>query len=362
MKRMGRLFIFSTIMFVFLLGLFPSVTSAHDNDSIAFTDISIKGNVIKFVIQIDMYDIRVEATPENPDVGDKTSEAYDRFVKESHDPVEKYLLSNIELYADDLPLKGKLTQLSQVDKEDQNQPFAEAVLEYPVENSPQKFELDYNLVFERDSYHVNYVNVALGDLKANAVFVSELHELRIGQMSLPYTLEHFFLLGLKHVLTLFESIILIALLIIGRKSVKQLAAALFVFLGIYSLTLILAGLQLLNLPDHFIHSIIALSIFIVSLYTLLSKKKNLYLWLAGGFGFFYGFGYAEGLAGLKSDGGHKIYSVLAYTVGIGAAVSIIALILYLVLHFVLKVKNLFSWILKTLLLFGIVWFIVRAFF
>ncbi|NBD25693.1 HupE/UreJ family protein [Paenibacillus glycinis] len=359
---MGRLIGCTAIVFCFAIGLFPKATSAHDNVSIAFTDISMDGHAIKMVLQINMYDIRVEATPEAPDVGDLTPEAYNRFVTELQDPVEKYLLANIQLYADDLPLKGKMTRLSQVEVKDQNQPFAEAVLEFPVVNTPRKFEMAYNLVFQRDPYHVNYVNAALGDLKANAVFVAELHEMKIGEMSLPYTLGHFALLGLKQMLIMFEAIILIALLIIGRTSFKQLAIALFVFLGMVAVTLALASMRAVDLPSQFTHFMVALSVVVVSLYTLLGKKKNLYPWMAGGFGFFYGAGYVEGLAGLEPDGGNNAYPVLAYMTGIGVALILVAGLLYLLLQFALKAKSAIPRISKVIVPVAILWLLVKLFF
>ncbi|SFJ83534.1 hypothetical protein SAMN02799624_06202 [Paenibacillus sp. UNC496MF] len=42
---------------------------------------------------------------------------------------------------------------------------------------------------------------------------------------------------------------------------------------------------------------------------------------------FYGAGYAEGLAGLKADGGTSIVPVLAYMAEIGVALAIIAALL-----------------------------------
>ncbi|MBO7745051.1 HupE/UreJ family protein [Paenibacillus sp. MWE-103] len=360
-SRRGRLIGLTALFLLFLLGLFPRVTSAHDNVSIAFTDISMKGHAIQVILQMDMYDIRVEATPEEPDVGDLTPEAYARFVNELQAPVEKYLLANLQLYADDLPLKGKLTRLSQVEIKDQNQPFAEAVLEFPVANTPHKFEMDYDMVFQRDPYHVNYVNAALGELKANAVFVAESHEMRIGDMSAPYTLEHFSLLGLKQALSLFEAILFIALLIIGRRSFKQLAIALAVFWGAYTLTFVLAGLRPLDLSGAFLPFMLAFSVVIVALYTLRGKQKTLYPWLAGGFGLFYGAGYAEGLAGLKADGGTNIVPVLAYMAGIGVALAVIAALLYLLLQYAWKAKSFVPRMSKVILPFAIVWLVVKLF-
>lgn len=355
-----RLLVLSFVFFGLILGLWPSTSSAHGEPSLAFSTISLEDGVIKYVLQLDLSDFQTDTGIEDSAIGEQTPGALDRSQKKSYATVEEYFLSNIQLYADGLPLKGKLTQLRKVEVEGENQPFAEAVLEYPNINAPQEFYLDYNLVFGRDGWHVNYVNVAIGDLKKEAVLVSDLRELRIGQMSLPYSLIHFFLLGLMHSFTGFISILFIISFILGCRSMKQFISILSVFFGLQALTFILASLQLVTLPDKFVHSIIAISIILTSLYTLFSKQKKFYFWLAGGTGFFSGFGFTEGLAGLRSEGGNVMAPLLAHMAGTILVVALIAIILYVILRYAMKVKNLNTWVLRGVLLFGAIWFIWKA--
>ncbi|RKP46289.1 HupE/UreJ family protein [Cohnella endophytica] len=355
-----RLLVLSFVFCGLTLGLWPSTSSAHGEASLAYSTISYEDSVIKYVLQIDLYDLQRVADIEDADIDEQAPEA-ERFNKKSFVSVEQNLLSNIHLFADGLPLKGKLTRLSQVKVEGETQPFAEAILEYPVYNKPQDFYLGYDLVFDYDGWHINYVNVAIGELMKEAVFVADLHELQVGQMTLHYTLMHFFLLGLIHSFTGFESILVIVSFIIGCRSVKQFVAVLSVFLGFHALTFILASSQQLTLPNNFVNSIVASSIIMTSLYTLFSKQKKFYLWLAGGSGLFAGFGFAKNLAGMKMDSGHPLYSVVSFNAGIDTALIGIAAVLYLV-HYLVKANISVPWILKLLTVFGIVWFIIKALF
>lgn len=124
--------------------LWAPLTFAHDGASLAYSDVSMKDGVITYKLQLDMYDMRAGATQNDPNRQFTTPEVFNQFVRNSQDEVETYLLSQIKLYADNLQLDGKLTQLTYLEKD--NQPFAEAILEYPVRSNPQHVKLDYDLV------------------------------------------------------------------------------------------------------------------------------------------------------------------------------------------------------------------------
>ncbi|QGQ99270.1 HupE/UreJ family protein [Paenibacillus psychroresistens] len=342
-----------------LFGLWAPATFAHGGDSLAYSDISVKDGVIKYNLQIDMYDLRAGATPDDPNRGDTTSEAMKEFVGNSHAKVEAYLLSQIKLYADNLLLEGKLTQLKYLDRD--NQPFAEVILEYPAGNIPQHFVLDYNLVFDMDVYHVNYVTLTLGDLKQNAVLVNELRELQVGQMNFQHAVQNFSLLGFKSILLSYASILFLLGLLIGIKSLKQIFVVIGSFAFAHSLSLILASLQILTLPVKFVESAIALSILYIALNNLFNKHKELNLWLIGCFSLFHGFGFAEIISGMNHKGGYFAPSLIAFNLGIEVGLVLIVLILYPIIHYIRKIKQAIPAILMILALLGFISFIARAY-
>ncbi|BFT74386.1 HupE/UreJ family protein [Paenibacillus sp. P36] len=350
-KKWVGFFALSFVLFI----LWVPLTYAHDGDSLAYSDISMKGGVITYKLQLDMYDMRAGATQNDPNRQFTTPEVLNRFVTNSQKEVETYLLSQIKLYADNLLLDGKLTQLTYFEKD--NQPFAEVILEYPVKTNPQHFKLNYDLVFDMDEWHVNYVTLALGEFKHNAVLVKDLREVQVGQLSFGHAIRTFFQLGAESLLLGFEHLLFLLGLLISVKSRKQLLVFVGIFAAAQSLTLILASLSIPMLPNKFVESGLALSILYIALNLLLNKNKEQNLWLVSCFSLIHGFGFAEVLRKMSSNGQHVASSLIAYSTGIIISLAIIVLILYPLMSAIRKIKWATPTILILLSLLGLIGFI-----
>jgi hypothetical protein len=350
-KKWFALFALSFVLFI----LWVPLTFAHDGDSVAYSDISMKDGVITYKLQLDMYDMRAGATQDDPNRQFTTPEVLHQFVVNSQEEVEAYLLSQIKLYGDNLQLDGKLTKLTYFDKD--NQPFAEAILEYPVKSSPQHFKLDYDLVFDMDEWHVNYVTLALGEFKHNAVLVKDLREVQVGHLSFGHAIIEFFQLGYESLLLGFEHLLFLLGLLIGVKSRKQLLVFAGIFAAAQPLTLILASLPIPTFPDKFVDSGIALSMLYVALNMLFNKNKEQNLWLISCFSLIHGFGFAEVLRRMSSDGPHIAFSLIAYSAGIILSLALIVLILYPLISAIRRIKWAIPAILIVLALLGLIAFI-----
>lgn len=344
---------FALSFLLFMVGV--PLTFAHDGDSVAYSDISLKDGVITYKLQLDMYDMRAGATQDDPNRQFTTPEVLNQFVTNSKTEAEAYLLSHIKLYGDNLQLDGKLTQLTFFDKD--NQPFAEAILEYPVKTNPQQVKLAYDLVFDMDEWHVSYVTLALGELKHNAVLVKDLREVQVGQLSLGHAIATFFQRGYESLLLSLEPILFVLGLLIGVKSRKQLLVGIGIFAAAQLLTLIWASLSIPAPPVRFVDSGIALSILYVSLNTLFNKNKEQNLWLISCFSLIHGFGFAEVLCRMSSAGEHIAFSLIAYSAGIFISLALIVLILYPLISAIRRIKWAIPVILTGLSLLGLIAFI-----
>ncbi|QWU17060.1 HupE / UreJ protein [Paenibacillus sophorae] len=351
---------FSMLGFIFALG--APVSLAHGNNSLAYSDISAGDGFIKYVLQIDMYDLRAAATPNDPDIGLSTPEVLERFATGSRTEVEQYLLSHTSLYADSLPLEGKLTDLRIIQKENEPQPFAEAVITYPVDRVPKSFFLHYDLVFDSDQWHINYVTVTLGDLKKEAVIVNELKDIQVGGTSLNDTASHFVQLGIGRLLKGIESLLFIMLLLTGCRSLKQSLAATAVFAAAISLSLALTALGITEMPASFTVSILPLSLICAALILLLNLSSfKLLITLAGLFGLMHGFGFAVTLYGLRADDGYFAASWTAFIVGIGAGLVIAAAVWYTAILLLRKIGRSVPALQAAAGLFGLIVFIIKAY-
>ncbi|KAI7258032.1 hypothetical protein KC345_g10639, partial [Hortaea werneckii] len=310
---------------------------AHGNVSVAYSEITLEDGVIKYVLQLDMYDMMAEINPDDPDTGATTAAVLGRFISQHRTEINERLLTQITLYADHLPLKGKVTGLRYTEKENEVQPFAEAVLEYPVRRTPRQFAMDYRLVFDRDQWHVNYVDLNLDTLQKQAVLIAQIPAVEAGKMDLPDIFKQFILLGLEKSSANYVSVLLVLLLLTGTRTLRQSFKAAAAFAAGQSLTLILSGLQLLSLPERIISPLMALSLVYMAVHVFLYRdsRRTLFL-IAAGLGLLHGCGYAGALTGLKPDAGYFVSSVLAFYTGTEFVLILIVLILALAAAYLRK--------------------------
>ncbi|MFD1773441.1 HupE/UreJ family protein [Paenibacillus rhizophilus] len=360
-KWSRRLAVFFS-MLGFMLASGAPVSLAHGNNSLAYSDISAGDGFIKYVLQIDMYDLRAAAAPNDPDIGLSTPEVLERFVTGSKGDVEHYLLSHTSLYADSLPLTGKLTDLRVIQKENELQPFAEAVLTYPADRVPRSLLFHYDLVFDSDQWHINYVTVNLGDLKKEAVIVNELRDIHVGGASLNDTASHFVQLGIGRLFKGIESLLFIMLLLTGCRSLKQSLAAAAVFAGAISLSLTLAALNIADMPASFTASILPLSLICAALILLPNRSNFKFLiGLAGLFGLLHGFGFAEALYGLRAEDGYFAASWIAFIAGVEAGLVIAAAVWYAAILLLRSIGRSVPALQAAAGLFGLIVFLIKSF-
>ncbi|MFC3747162.1 HupE/UreJ family protein [Paenibacillus sp. GCM10012306] len=362
MKKWLRLVVLSFLICGVWLSTGIPVSLAHGNVSVAYSEITLEHNTIKYVLQLDMYDMMAEVNPDDPDLALTTEEVLNKFYSKHQTEVEHLLLTKIKLYGDSLPLIGKVTQFRYIEKENEVQPFAEAVIEYPIKRNPQQFTLDYNLVFDRDQWHVNYVNLNLGELKKEAVLIAQITELQVGEMKLPSILQYFSLLGIDQFFRSYESILVLAILILGFQNNNQTLRTLAIFAITQSITLLLSGLHVIALPDRLLNALIPLSVVFLALSIYYNRAMKQLPWIAGGLGIIHGFWYAKQLIGLREDGGHFALSVTAFYAGLEATVVLISLSLLIIINCFRKVKYATPLILSAAACVGLISFTIKVFF
>jgi hydrogenase/urease accessory protein HupE len=343
-----------------LFGFTVPVTFAHADDSEAYSDISEKNGTITYVLRMNMDQLRIVITPNDPEISNRSPEVINRFLQDSKTDVESYLLSNIKLYADGLPLDGTLTRLQATKVK--NTPYAEAELEYPIKQKPEQFILSYNLFFDDlDQWHTNYVWLDFNGKKQTPVFTYDSREISLGELSYFHTIKQFLGLGIEHLITGYDHILFLTALLIGATSIKQILKVVTAFTAAHTVTLILAGLHIVTLPERFVESAIALSIAYVALNNLLKRNTKHNVWLAFGFGLIHGFGFADILSEMKMDSGQFASSLLTFNFGIEIAQVLIVLFIYPVIQYIRRIKWTIPAISTTITLFGLVWYIERAF-
>ena len=191
---------------------------------------------------------------------------------------------------------------------------------YSLATQPATLLIDARM-FPYDPQHQTFVNVyESGDLALQAILdaqktsVEYFSGTRQGVLAVirrfvPSGIEHI-LIGPDHLL------FLVGLLLLGG-TLRQLALVVTAFTVAHSITLSLAALAVLNPPARLIEPAIALSIVYVGADNLMVRGgRDMRAWIAFGFGFIHGFGFANVLREMDLPRLALGWSLFAFNLGV----------------------------------------------
>jgi hypothetical protein len=200
-------------------------------------------------------------------------------------------------------------------------------------------------------------------------FTPETRETRVtldGGAGGRHGLGSFVLLGIEHILTGWDHLLFLLGLLLRGGSWLALAKIITAFTLAHSITLALAALDLVVLPDRLVEAVIALSIAIVAAENLFLKPVVARRWLVSFcFGLVHGFGFSAALRelGLASSG--LLVSLFGFNAGVeigqGLVVAVALPVLVLLRRTRWERRMVWSSSLAILLV-GAVLFVERAFF
>lgn len=227
-------------------------------------------------------------------------------------------------------------------------------------------------MFPYDPQHQTFVNVYEDDalalqaiLDASKTSVEFFSGSRQGALAVvrkfvPAGIEHI-LIGPDHLL------FLIGLLLLGG-SLMQLAVVVSAFTVAHSITLSLAALNVLNPPARIIEPAIALSIIYVGADNLMVRDgRDVRAWIAFGFGFIHGFGFANVLREMDLPRAALGWSLFSFNVGVEIGQLVVVVIVATALAALRSRSEAASRRLAVagsvaVILAGTFWFIQRVFF
>ncbi|MGH7493434.1 MAG: DUF6702 family protein [bacterium] len=225
--------------------------------------------------------------------------------------------------------------------------------------------------------HNNLAKMVHGENVQQAIFTIDQPRERFvigGEMSLFAQLREFTYLGIEHIFLGYDHIMfLLGLIIIGGRLI-DLVKIVTSFTIAHSITLILAALQVVSLPARLIESGIALSIAYVAAenFLILSDRTEAtkasalkHRWiLTFCFGLVHGFGFANVLRDLGLPAKGLIGSLLAFNLGVEIGQIAIVGLLFPIILWSTRTKmqrQLIYAFSSIILIFGLSWFVERAF-
>lgn len=136
----------------------------------------------------------------------------------------------------------------------------------------------------------------------------------------------FFLLGIEHILTGYDHLLFLLALILRGGNLWSLLKIITAFTIAHSITLALAALNIVTLPERLVEAVIALSIAYVAAENLFLRRAVSHRWAVSFiFGLMHGFGFSNALRelGLPREG--LVWALLNFNLGVeaGQAIAIV---------------------------------------
>ncbi|WP_194291790.1 HupE/UreJ family protein [Rhizobium sp. ICMP 5592] len=154
----------------------------------------------------------------------------------------------------------------------------------------------------------------------------------------------YFLHGVHHILTGFDHLLFISALVLAATTLWDLVKVVSAFTVAHSITLALAALGLVHIPEAVVEPVIAASIVFVAIQNIFSPghaRGGSRLIVAFIFGLFHGLGFAGGLLEImyQMQAQTVILAIFGFSLGVEAANQLVLLPLFAALKFVPGVRS-----------------------
>jgi len=175
----------------------------------------------------------------------------------------------------------------------------------------------------------------------------------------------FVLLGIHHILSGYDHLLFVIGLLLPGGGLLSLAKIITAFTIAHSVTLSLAVLQVVTLPDRLIEAVIALSIAYVAAENILGKPAVSRRWLVSFcFGLVHGFGFSSALRELGLPAHGLLLSLLGFNVGVEVGQALVVALCLPLLFLIRRTRWAHPAVVTSsvaILVVGLVLFLERAF-
>lgn len=224
---------------------------------------------------------------------------------------------------------------------------ARFTLRYPLTGTLERFSIEQDMLSDapsdrtwRLSYVVTVRNASNPTLVASGLLTRErgfdyLSPARGRASTAPRDFTGYFLAGIRHILSGWDHLLFVSALVLATRRLSELIKVVLAFTTAHSVTLTLAALHLVHLPEALVEPLIALSIVAVSLENLLRPERGASrarLAVAFGFGLVHGLGFAGPLVDALQGAPPRTIAtgILGFSLGVELGHQIVVLPLFAV--------------------------------
>jgi hydrogenase/urease accessory protein HupE len=160
------------------------------------------------------------------------------------------------------------------------------------------------------------------------VFTPESREAPVDAGAAQVSTLAFVRLGIEHILTGYDHLLFLAALLLRGGRLVSLLKIITAFTGAHSVTLALAVLGVVTVPDRLVEPVIAASIVWVAVENVLRRDAPPTRWLVSfAFGLVHGFGFASALEPLALPPGRLAVALLGFNLGVEAGQAMVVAVL-----------------------------------
>jgi hypothetical protein len=198
-------------------------------------------------------------------------------------------------------------------------------LRFTCESTPRELTIHDDLFDVMGAGYHTIANIQWPGGSQQFVFLPEARELRVTVSEGVTTrgIGSFFLLGIEHILTGYDHLLFLLALVLRGGNIWSLLKIITAFTVAHSITLALAALNIVMLPERLVEATIALSIAYVAAENLFMRHTVSHRWaVAFIFGLMHGFGFSNVLRelGLPKEG--LVWALLNFNLGVEAGQAI----------------------------------------
>jgi hypothetical protein len=353
----------------------PFAWSHKSSDS--FIDLAIDGDTISGRWDIALRDLEFALKLDND--GDGAIDWGE--LRNQSQKINAYAFSRFQVKSGEQACIPK-TGLLQVDRHSDG---AYAVINFDLDCAPNinNLSIQYQLLFDLDSSHRGLMKIQQGQSSKFLVFSpdNKVAIIQPGQTDYWTTFSQFLNEGVWHIWMGYDHILFLLCLLLPsllRKTsagwvetnnlmatLSQVGKIVTAFTIAHSITLVLAVLQIVNLPSRLVESAIALSVILVAVNNLKPFFSDRAWLIAFAFGLIHGFGFASVLTDLSLTTSNLGVALVAFNLGVESGqLAIIAIFLplaYLIRAHWFYRRLVFSFGSQVSILVAAIWFVQRAF-
>ena len=198
-------------------------------------------------------------------------------------------------------------------------------LRFTCESTPRELTIHDDLFDVMGAGYHTIANIQWPGGSQQFVFLPEAREARVTVSEGVTTrgIGSFFLLGIEHILTGYDHLLFLLALVLRGGNIWSLLKIITAFTVAHSITLALAALNIVMLPERLVEATIALSIAYVAAENLFMRHTVSHRWaVAFIFGLMHGFGFSNVLRelGLPKEG--LVWALLNFNLGVEAGQAI----------------------------------------